>query len=85
MKVAAQRLNAAPKPSSIVESSNLEFQRNRGDFSEGWKDALWRPDDVNPPAPCCGYTCQDCMENPESKFWCGGLVEVRRLSCLSLP
>jgi hypothetical protein len=63
----------------------LDKERLLGHFADGWRVARWIPDNTTA-APCCGFTCETCAENPGSKFWCRvtelGLV---RCSSLSLP
>jgi hypothetical protein len=59
-------------------SSNPEERltniRKFGAFNQGWFHGIWA-DDGNAGA-CCGFQCETCEVNPESKFWCGGIIKV---------
>jgi hypothetical protein len=61
-------------------SSNPEERltniRKFGAFNQGWFHGIWA-DDGNAGA-CCGFQCETCEVNPESKFWCGGIITVRK-------
>lgn len=49
-----------------------------GAFNEGWQHVVWGAEfskpqiPINASAPCCGFQCQSCVDNPDSKFWCKG-------------
>ena len=58
--------------------SRLESIEKFGAFNEGWQHVVWGPKfqqpkiPMNQSAPCCGFQCQTCEVDPDSKFWCKG-------------
>jgi hypothetical protein len=51
-----------------------------GALNEGWQVGVWNANFTTPKipanqsAPCCGFQCQTCAEDPASKFWCKGSI-----------
>lgn len=64
----------------------LEGIEKFGSFNEGWQHVVWGSKYSNPKIPinesgsCCGFQCQTCEENPDSKFWCKGLIKVGNMA-----
>lgn len=55
-----------------------------GAFNEGWQHVVWGADftldgrskiPIHESAPCCGFQCQTCEVDPDSKFWCKGPIK----------
>lgn len=69
----------------------LETIEKLGAFNEGWQHVVWGSKShspkipINASAPCCGYQCQSCADDPDSKFWCKGLNKEHVRKSLDTP
>lgn len=75
--------SASTKIFNELGQEALDGVEKFGAFNEGWQHAVWgRFADgsklpMSAAAPCCGFQCETCEENPESKFWCRDPILVR--------
>lgn len=87
----SEQLECKAMESAIAKTLALDGGKQKligiekfGPFNEGWQHVVWdaqytKPKiPINESAPCCGFQCQTCEEDPESKFWCKGPIATGR-------